>query len=69
MTDKLKDALRQVEKENVLAKFNILIPWVNSLVKTEQTNSMIGICVDPRDLNKAPLRPHYSIPTPAIVQY
>ncbi|KAL0202595.1 hypothetical protein M9458_000613, partial [Cirrhinus mrigala] len=37
---------------------------VNSLVITEKKNGSLRVCLDPRDLNKAIKRQHYSIPTP-----
>ena len=40
----------------------------SSLVITEKKNGTLRVCFNPRDLNKAVLRQHYSIPTPEDVQ-
>lgn len=38
--------------------------WVNSLAITEKPSSgKLQVCLDPRDLNRAILRPHYPMKT------
>lgn len=37
--------------------------WVNSVVLVTKPNGNLRICLDPRNLNKAILRPHYPFPT------
>ena len=37
--------------------------WVNSITIVEKKNRSLRICLDPRDLNKALKREHYSCPT------
>jgi hypothetical protein len=37
--------------------------WVSSLVVVQKPNGQLRICLDPRDLNKAIKREHYSLPT------
>ena len=37
--------------------------WMNSLVVVEKTNSKLRICLDPKDLNAAIMRPHYPMPS------
>lgn len=66
-SDRLRNSLRQLEKERVLAKVNSPTPWVSSLIITETKYGKIRICLDPRCLNKTILIQHYSIPTPADV--
>ena len=37
--------------------------WVSSLVIVEKPNGSLGICLDPKDLNAAIKRHHYTMPT------
>jgi len=60
---KLKDTLDQLLQADVIAPVTQPTPWVNSLVITEKKNGLLRVCLDPRDLNKAVLRQHFSIPT------
>lgn len=60
---KLKDTLDQLLQADVIAPVTQPTPWVNSLVITEKKNGSLRVCLDPRDLNKAILRQHFSIPT------
>ena len=65
--DRLKDTLAVQEQRGVCRKVTKPTPWVSSLVITEKKNGTLQVCLDPRDLNKAVLRQHYSIPTPEDV--
>lgn len=60
---KLKDTLDLLLQADVIAPVTQPTPWVNSLVITEKKNGSLRVCLDPRDLNKAVLRQHFSIPT------
>ena len=52
-----------------MIKMNIIVPvlevtdWVNNFVAVEKPSGSIRLCLDPRDLNKAIKRPHYTLPT------
>uniref|UniRef100_A0A803SS84 Gypsy retrotransposon integrase-like protein 1 n=1 Tax=Anolis carolinensis TaxID=28377 RepID=A0A803SS84_ANOCA len=61
--DRLKDTLDQMENMGVITKVVGPTDWVSSLVITEKKNGSLRICLDPRDLNKAVRRQHYTIPT------
>ena len=37
--------------------------WVNSLSVVDKPDGSIRLCLDPRPLNKAIMREHYSMPT------
>lgn len=37
--------------------------WVNPIITVEKSNGKLGICLYPRDLNKAVKREHYQLPT------
>ena len=43
----------------VIEKVTEPTEWVNSLVTVEKGNGSLRICLDPRDLNKCIMRPHY----------
>lgn len=66
--DRLKETLDIQEQRGVCRKVTKPTPWVSSLVITEKKNGSLRVCLDPRDLNRAVLRQHYSIPTPEDVQ-
>ena len=61
--DRLKDTLDELLEAGVIARVTEPTAWVNSLVVTEKRNGALRVCLDPRDLNKAVLRQHFSIPT------
>ena len=61
--DRLKETLCQMEAAEVIYKVECPTEWVSSLVITEKKNGKLRVCLDPRDLNKAISRQHYTIPT------
>ena len=48
---------------NITASIEEPTDWVNIMVVVEKPNSSLRICIDPRNLNKAIKRRHYTIPT------
>ena len=49
-----------MEQQKIIAKVTEPTEWVSSLVVVQKPNSgKLRICLDPRDLNRAILRPHY----------
>ena len=66
--DRLKASLRHLVDADVITPVNDPTEWVSSLVVTEKKNGSLRVCLDPRDLNKAIKRQHYSIPTPEDVR-
>ena len=63
LRDRLKKELERMEKQEVIEKVTEPTDWVNSLVVVEKPNGKLRICLDPRNLNKAVRRPHYTMPT------
>lgn len=61
--DKLKSELERMEQADIIAKVTEPTKWVNSLVVVEKRSGKLRICLDPQDLNKAILRPHYPMHT------
>ena len=63
----LKERLRQTIDKNVqtgvLVKVDQPTDWVSNLVIVEKKDGTLRMCLDPKDLNKAIKREHYSIPT------
>ena len=57
--NKLKLELDRMEKEKVIVKVTKPTDWVNSLVTVEKANGSLRVCLDPKDLNNAIMRPHY----------
>ena len=65
--DRLKTTLQELVDKEVIEPVTEPTEWVNSLVITEKKNGSLRVCLDPRDLNEAIKRQHYSIPTPEEV--
>ena len=58
---KLKAKLDRMTKLGVITKVEGPTPWVSQLVITKK-NGEVRVCIDPRELNKALLREHYTLP-------
>lgn len=64
LRDKFKAELDRMCQTDVIAKVDEPTPWVNSLVIVEKPGTdKIRICLDPKDLNNAIIRPHYPMRT------
>ena len=63
LRDRLRAELDREESLGVITKVNEPTDWVNSITIVEKKNGTLRICLDPRDLNKALKREHYSCPT------
>ncbi|XP_052809376.1 uncharacterized protein K02A2.6-like [Mya arenaria] len=62
--DKLRQELDQMEQESIICKVTEPTEWVNSLVCVEKPQTgKLRICIDPKHLNDALLRPHYPMRT------
>ena len=58
--DQVKDELNRMVAKQVITPVTEPTEWVSSMVATIKKNKKdVCICIDPRDLNKAILRPHY----------
>lgn len=58
----LKTELDRMEALEVIKPIREPTEWVNSMVIVTKPNGKLRICLDPRNLNKAILRPHYPFP-------
>eukprot|EP00105_Crassostrea_gigas_P044027 XP_019928175.1 PREDICTED: uncharacterized protein K02A2.6-like [Crassostrea gigas] len=63
LQDKLKKELERMESLNIIQKVTQPTQWVSSLVVVEKPNGKLRVCLDPKDLNRAILRPHYPMKT------
>ena len=61
LQDTIKAELNKLVETNVKAPVTEPTPWVSSMVVV-QKNNKLRICLDPRDLNKAIQRSHFSLP-------
>ena len=59
LKDKVKQELDKMETQNVIKKVEEPTEWVNSITCVTKKDGSIRICLDPRHLNKALVRPHY----------
>ncbi|XP_052783396.1 uncharacterized protein K02A2.6-like isoform X1 [Mya arenaria] len=57
--DRLKTELDRMVKDKVIVKVTEPSVWVNSMVTVEKPNGSLRVCLDPKDLNEAIVRPHY----------
>ena len=62
LKQKLREKLDKMEQEGIIAKVSEPTEWISSIVAV-QTPNKLRICIDPRDLNKAIIRPKYPMPT------
>ena len=59
---KLEEELNRLVKLGVIAPVEEPTPWVNQIVITQKKSGELRICLDPRELNKALMREHYTLP-------
>ncbi|PIK48832.1 hypothetical protein BSL78_14290 [Apostichopus japonicus] len=59
---KLKQELDRLVNADVIAVVDEPTPWVSALVIAPKKNGDLRICIDPRELNKALQREHYTLP-------
>ena len=57
-----KEEIDRLVDVGVLMKAEELTKWVSSVVVMAQSNGKVRVCIDPRPLNKALHRSHYSLP-------
>jgi hypothetical protein len=57
--DRLKRELNRMVKDGVITKVTEPSEWVNSMVTVEKPSGALRVCIDPKDLNDAIMRPHY----------
>ena len=63
LKDRLRQALERNVRSEVLSKVDEPTDWVNNLVVVEKKNGSLRLCLDPKDLNRAIKREHYTILT------
>lgn len=61
--EQVKNKLKEMENENIIAKVEGPTDWVNSLTVVKKPNGDLRLCLDPRDLNRAIKREHFKLPT------
>ena len=59
----LKSELDRLTNLGVIIPVHEPTPWVSQLVITQKPSGKIRVCIDPRELNKALLREHFTLPT------
>lgn len=60
---KVKEKLTAMERNGIITKRDEPTAWVNSMLIVEKKDGSIRLCLDPRELNKAIMREHYTVPT------
>ena len=64
LRDKPEKELKRMEDLGVIVTVSEPTDWVNSIATPEkQRTGALRVCLDPRDLNHAIMREHYSLPT------
>ena len=59
---KLKEELDRMVSLGVITPVDEPTPWVSQLVITRKKSGALRVCIDPRELNRALLREHYTLP-------
>jgi len=62
LRDKVKAKLDDLEEKGIVEKVTTPTDWISSMVVVTSPTK-IRICLDPKDLNKAVIRPKYQMPT------
>ena len=62
LRDRVKAKLDDLERKGIVEKVAIPTDWISSMVVVT-THNKIRICLDPKDLNTAVIRPKYQLPT------
>ena len=62
LPDRVKAKLDDLERKGIVEKVAIPTDWISSMVVVT-THNKIRICLDPKDLNTAVIRPKYQLPT------
>lgn len=60
---KVKEALEDLVKQEVIAPVTSPTAWISSMVTVPKKNGKLRICLDPKYLNRAVQREHYPLPT------
>ena len=64
MKNKIKESLDKMEENGIIAKVSEPTEWISSMVAAKKKNTdELRICIDPRDLNMALMRPHHPLKT------
>ena len=58
----IKDEIDRLVKLDVLAKVDVPMDWISSMVTVKKSDGSIRLCIDPKPLNKALGRNHYPHP-------
>ena len=59
----LKETLDEMVADSVIAPVTEATDWVSSMVVVHKPSGALRMCMDPKDLNQAIKREHYSLPT------
>lgn len=59
---KLKVELERLSKLGVIMPVDEPTPWVNQVVVSPKKDGKVRVCIDPRELNKALQREHFTLP-------
>ena len=62
LKEKLKIKIKDLERKGVIKRVNEPTLWISSMVTVVKPGKL-RICIDPRDLNRAIMRPKYQMPT------
>ena len=57
---KVKEALEDLVKQEVIAPVTSPTAWISSMVTVPKKNGKLRICLEPKDLNRAVQREHYA---------
>lgn len=61
--ERVKESLLNSERNKIIVKVHTSVEWVNNLTVVEKPDKSLRICLDPKFLNEAIIKPYHHIPT------
>ena len=69
LKQKLIHELQRLENLNIICRVTEPTDWVNSMAISIKGSGDLRLCLDPKDLNNAIMRPHHKTPTLEEITY
>ena len=63
LKDQITEEINKMEEQGIIKRIEQPTEWVNSLTYVTKRDGSIRVCLDPRHLNKALVRPQHRTPT------
>ena len=67
LQQQLKETLNSMAKDDIIPPVTDPTEWISSMVVVPKKNGTLRLCLDPKELNAAIQREHYSLPMIEVV--